>query len=131
MRFLRILGLGLIDARFFGQITAVEAVRDGFARGGNRAVIHLYTVGPHVSDSTVFVEALRHAHRVAGGESELASGFLLQRRRGERRLRIARHRLGFDAVDAEITSLDCKPRSFRIGLGLQVHFVELLAQMAR
>ena len=40
-------------------------------------------VGTHVGDATALVEMLRHHHRLADGEAQLAGGFLLQRRRGE------------------------------------------------
>ena len=99
MRFLRILRLSAVKIRFFRNISAVEPVRDGLARIGNGAAIHLHPVGPHIGDRAVFIELLRHAHGVAGGKAELARSLLLQRGRGERRRGTARDRLGLDLGD--------------------------------
>ena len=112
VRFLRVLGLGLVHPRLVGDVARVVAVGDRVPRGGNRAAVHLHAVGAHVGDRAVLVEALRDAHRVAGGEAELARRFLLQRRGGERRRRVARRGLGLDRLDGEAAVLD-------IGLGLE------------
>jgi hypothetical protein len=67
------------------------------------------TIGTHISNETgglaadidTFIKTLRDTHGVRGA-AELAAGFLLQRRSGERRLRIAPRRLGFDRGDGEV-----------------------------
>ena len=110
MRFLRILGLGLILARLFGQVTAIIAVRDRLARSGNGAAVHLHAVGPHIGDRAILIELLRDPHRVAGRKAQLARGFLLQGRRGEGRRGIAGERLCLDLLDREAPGL-------HIGLG--------------
>ncbi|MCY1172532.1 hypothetical protein D9M73_126680 [compost metagenome] len=106
MRFLRVLGLGLVDARLVGNVARIIAIGDGMARGRDRARIHLHAVGPHVGDRAILIEALRDPHRVVGGEAELARGLLLQRRGGEGRWRVARRGLHFDGLDGEQPAFD-------------------------
>ena len=102
MRFLRVLRLRLVLAGLVGDIARVEAVRDGETRGADRARIHLHTVGTHVGDRAVLVEALRDPHRVIRRETEFPRGLLLERRRRERRRRVAPGGLGLDRLDREI-----------------------------
>ena len=78
VRFLRVLRLGLVNARLFGQISAIKTIRYGLARSRNGAVIHLHTIGPHISYCTVLVETLCNPHGMAGGKTELARSLLLQ-----------------------------------------------------
>ena len=66
-----------------------------------------HRVGTHVGDEAdgafaeihAFIELLRQAHGALRGEAELARGFLLQRRGGERRRRIALALLAVDGAD--------------------------------
>ena len=90
---LRVLGLGFIEARVFGHVGRAVVAGDQVPGAIQRFLGQLNAVGPHVGDQThglaadfhAFVEFLRHAHGVGGGEPELAAGFLLQGRSGERR----------------------------------------------
>src|SRR3546814_1382441 len=67
------------------------------------------------SDLAVLIELLGEAHRMAGGEMQLARGFLLKRGGGEGRLRIARLRLGFDRGDTETACFHICPGGMEIG----------------
>ena len=58
-------------------------------RRGDGLLRQVDRVGPHVGDEAALVQPLGRAHRVAGAEPQLAVGFLLQRRGGERRRRAA------------------------------------------
>ena len=127
MRFLRILRLGLILARLFGQVSAVIAVRDRLARGGNGAAVHLHAVGSHIGDRAILIELLRDPHRVAGRKTELAGGFLLQRRCGEGRRGIAGERLGLDLVDGEAAGLHVRLRGHGVAFPADGQAVDLLA----
>ena len=74
-------------ARAVGQVAGRVAAADELAGLGQRLWCHVDTVRSHVSDEAygfaadinAFIEALRGSHRVAGGEAQLAGGFLLQR----------------------------------------------------
>ena len=69
----------------------------------------VHGVGAHVGDEAdaafaeidAFIELLRQAHGALRGEAELARGFLLQRRGGERRRRIAAALLAVDGDDVQ------------------------------
>ncbi len=70
------------------------------AGGSHRLGGKVDRIGSHVGDVAVLVEALGHPHRVAGRESKLPVGLLLERRGGEgrrgapdARLLLARHHL--------------------------------------
>src|SRR3546814_11635923 len=91
-----------------GHVLLGETVADRLARRRNGFAGHLYAIGPHIGDEAVLIELLGEAHRMAGGEMQLARGFLLKRGGGEGRLRIARLRLGFDRGDTETACLDRK-----------------------
>ena len=114
MRFLRVLGLGLILARRIGNIGVAVVLTDHLARLHDRRIVDLHAVGPHIGNETgglaadvdAFIEALRDPHGMRGRKAHLAAGFLLQRRCRERRLRIAARRLGFDGRDREVGGLD-------------------------
>ncbi len=127
VRFLRVLGLRLVNARLFGQRVAAIAIGHCLAAFRNRAAIHLHAVGTHVGDRARFIERLREPHRVAGGEAQLARGFLLQRRGGERRRGIALERLGLDLLDREIARFDRRLGGHGAGFIAQRELVELLA----
>ena len=131
MRLLRVFRLGLINTRFFWQISAVVTVGNRLASGGNGAVIHLHAIGSHVSNRTVFIKPLCDPHRMAGRKAKFARRFLLQGRGGERRLRIAGDRLRFNAVDTECAGLHRRARGFCLGLGLEIHLVMFFAKIAQ
>ena len=104
MRFLGVLGLGLVLARRLRHIGVAVILADHLAGLGDRGRIDLHAVGTHISnesgglaaDVDAFIEPLRDAHRVRRRKAVFAAGFLLQRRGGEGRLRIAPGRLGID-----------------------------------
>ncbi|MFK4666672.1 hypothetical protein ABIF76_007526 [Bradyrhizobium ottawaense] len=97
VRFLGVLGLGLVLARSVRHIGVAVILTDHLARLGDRLGGDLHAVGTHVSnesgglaaDVDAFIEALGDAHRVRRRKAVFAAGFLLQRRGGEGRLRIA------------------------------------------
>ena len=64
---------------------------------------------------------------MAGGKTELARGFLLQRRGGERRRGIALERLGLDLLDREVGGFDRLLRGGGAALVAERQLVELLA----
>ena len=101
MRFLRVLRFALINARFLGQIAAVEPIRDGFARGGNGAVVHLNAIGSHIGYRAILIQTLRNTHCVAGGKAQFTRRFLLQCRGCKRRLRVAGYWPCFDGFYRE------------------------------
>ena len=97
MRFLRVLRLGLILARRVRHIGVAVVLADHLARLHDRRIVDLHAVGPHIGDEAgglaadidAFIQPLRDPHGMRGRKAELAAGFLLQRRGGEGRLRIA------------------------------------------
>ena len=127
VRFLRILGLGLVMARLFGKVVPAEAVRNRLARIADRTGVHLDAVGTHVCDRALFVEPLGKPHRVAGRIAELARGFLLQGRCRERRGGIAALRLGLDVLDREEAVLDRLLRPHRDAFFAKREAVQLVA----
>ena len=106
--FLRVLGFRRVTARAVGQVVLAIVAADGGTGGGVGFFGHLHAIGTHVGDEAdllaadlhAFVEALGDLHRAAGGEAELAGGFLLQRGGGERRGRVTLDRLRLDRGDA-------------------------------
>ena len=56
MRFLRILGLGLILARLIGDIARIISICDGLPRRTNGRSIHLHAIGTHISDRAIFIK---------------------------------------------------------------------------
>ena len=104
MGFLGVLGLGLVLARRVRHVGVAVILADHLARLGDRGRIDLHAVGTHISnesgglaaDVDAFIEPLRDAHGVRRRKAVFAAGFLLQRRGGEGRLRIAPGRLGID-----------------------------------
>ena len=131
MGLLRVFGFGLVDPRFVGQIAAVKAVRDCFARGRNGAVVHLDAVRTHIGDRTIFIQPLRNPHGVAGRKTKLARGFLLQCRCRKWWLRVARDRLCFNRIDGELTRLNRGACLLCLGLGFQIHLIEFFAEILR
>ena len=122
MRFLGVLGLGGVMARRGGQHvgTGTIVLGDDIAHRTDRLAGNLDPVGPHIGDAAVLIQPLRHAHRVAGGEAQLARRLLLQRRGGERRIGVARRRLGFDRRNREAPGLDRRLGAHRIDLVAEV-----------
>ena len=114
MRFLRVLGLGLVLARRVRHIGVAVILADHLAGLRDRGAVDLHAVGSHIGDEAgglaadidAFIEPLRDPHGVRGRKAELAAGFLLQRRGGEGRLRIAARRLCFDGRNREVRGLD-------------------------
>ena len=135
VRFLCVLGLGLVHARRGRQVIVAVALGDHPADRGNRFRRHLDAVGSHVGDEALrlavdgdaLVELLRGLHGARGGKSELSGGLLLQRRSGEGRVGIALDRLALDAVDDEGGAIEVVADGMRIfGVGDR-KLVELLA----
>ncbi len=127
MRFLRVLGLVLVDPRRGGDIVGAEAALDLGARGRHRLGRHVDAVGPHVGDVAGLVEALGGRHAGLGTHAELAAGLLLQGRGHEGRVGVAARRLGIDGPDREIARGDRLDGQFRRGLVGDVELVEPLA----
>src|SRR5262249_61135811 len=123
VRLVRVLCLALVLARRGRHIVAAVIGADQAAGGGERLLGDVDAVGAHIGneadglavDVDAFIEPLRDAHGVGGREAELAACVLLQRRRGERRRRVALGRLGFDIYPPEVGALPSLPE----GLGLR------------
>ena len=107
VRFLRVLRLRPVHARRVRQRVRAVQPRDDRADLAHGLDCEVHRVGAHVGDETdralaeidAFVEPLRDAHRALRAEAELARGFLLQRRGGERRRRVALALLLLDVRD--------------------------------
>ena len=99
--FLGVLALGGVHARCGGHELGAVQLGCLAACSGNCLLAQCHRVGTHVGDVTVFVEALRHLHGHAGGETQLTCGFLLQGGGGERRCRAALVRLGLNGAYGE------------------------------
>ena len=136
VRFLGVLRLVLVADRALGQVVGVKVFADVIADFGQRVVGQHHGVGTHVGDQAdlaladidPFVELLRGAHGAVGGHAELAHGFLLQGRGGERCSRTARLLFLFHRRHA-----DRLARQGREDTGLRrfvgdVELVELAAQ---
>ena len=114
MRLLRVLDLALVFARRRRQVVGAVARRDMVADRGDRLARHLHAVGPHIGDQAgglaadidAFVELLRQPHGLLRAEAQLARRLLLQRRGGERRMRVALDALLLDRADVEPPGLD-------------------------
>ena len=108
VRFLGVLGLGLVLADERGDEPLRVLARDEAADGADRLRHDGHAVGSHVGDEAdglaadvdAFIEALGDLHRLLGREAELARGVHLQGRGGERRVRVALHALLVDRDDA-------------------------------
>ncbi len=96
--FLRVLDLGLVLPRAAVEGVAIHLL-DRLGRLAQGPVAQRGGVGTVVGDDAVLEQPLGRAHRAVGREPELAIGFLLQRRRGERRRRPLRCRLLLDGSD--------------------------------
>ena len=109
VRFLGVLRLGAVDAHLFGdRLLAVQAL-DGGANLGDRLGSQRHRIGAHVgnkadaafADVDAFVQLLRRAHGALRGKTQLARGFLLQRRSRKWRRRIAAALLAVDGEHLE------------------------------
>jgi len=135
VRFLGVLRLGLVQARLVGDIAAAELGVDHPPAGGDRLGRHLHAIGSHVgdeadrlaADADALVEPLRHAHGVAGAESQLARRLLLQRRGDERRRRIAADLLALDGGDGIAPRLGRSHGAQRRRLVREVELLQLAA----
>ena len=99
--FLCVLALGGVHARCGGHEFCAVQLRCLAACGLDGLIAQRHRVGTHVGDVTVFVQALRHLHGHAGGETQLTCGFLLQGGGRERRCRAALIRLGLNRTYGE------------------------------
>ena len=88
-----------------------EELGDLRAGGGDRRFGERRRVGAHVGDVARFVEALSDAHRRLRGEAELPARLLLERRRAERRGRLAAVRPLVDGTDGERRVGERSPRA--------------------
>ena len=101
MRFLGVLGLGLILADEWRKVGLAVYLFDLAANGADRFGNNLHAVCPHVSDEAngfaikvdALIEALGDLHGLLGGEAELARGIHLQGRGCERRKGVSLDRL--------------------------------------
>src|SRR5699024_7231629 len=112
VRFLRVLRFRLVAARLGGQGLVAITLLDAGAQLAHGFAGQRYRVGAHVGDQAggfavqrnALVQRLRRAHGAAGGKAELARGFLLQRRGGERWRRIAPALSLVDLADGELVT---------------------------
>ena len=96
------------------------------ARGVDGRLRQRRGVGTHVGDVAVLVQPLRDAHGALGGEPQLAAGFLLQRRRHERGVGLARVRLLLHRADGQRLAAQPGGQGARSGLVEDQHLVGLL-----
>ena len=135
VRLLGVLGLGFVDARRIGHVGRAVGGIDLAPAGGDGLAGHLDAVGPHIGDQAdgfaadvdALVKPLGDLHGVLGAEVQLARRFLLQRRRGERRRRVAPDLLAVDRGHGEDRRLDGGDRRRRRGFAAQGHLVQLVA----
>ena len=114
MRFLRVFRLGGIFARRLGHEALAILLADHRAYACDRLRRHIDAVGSHIGDEAgalsadidALIEPLRDPHGVRRRQPELARGFLLQRRRRERRIRVALDGLGFDRAHFELRGVE-------------------------
>ena len=112
MCFLGILGLGLVGGWLARQHTLAKSFRNELPQFINGFLGQIDRVGAHVgnqadglaTDIHAFVELLGNTHGAAGGKTQLARCFLLQRRGGKGRGRIALALFFLDLVDYEFAA---------------------------
>src|SRR5207244_3784162 len=112
VRLLRILRLGLVDARLLRDLLLTVKPRGHFADLLHRFRGERHRVGAHVGDEAdaafaqilTLVQLLRESHGAPGVEAELAGRLLLQRRGGEGRGRIAAALLAIDREHAQLAA---------------------------
>ncbi len=135
VRLLRILRLGLIFARRGGQVALAVVGADQLARRRDGFGRDLDAVGPHIGDEAdrlavdvdALIEPLGDAHGVRGGKAELAARFLLQRRGGEGRGRIAPAGFRLDVRDGEGRAFERLLEGLGFGALADVEPLDLLA----
>ena len=135
VRLLRVFCLGLVLARRRRHVALAVVGADQAAGGGKRLFRDVDAVGAHIGneadglavDLDAFVEPLRDAHGVRGRKAELAACFLLQRRGGEGRRRIALGGLGLDVGHRERGALQCRLERLGLGGGADVEPLDFLA----
>ena len=135
VRLLRVFCLGLVLARRGRHVALAVVGADQAAGGGKRLFRDVDAVGAHICneadglavDLDAFVEPLRDAHGVRGRKAELAACFLLQSGCGERRIRVALKRLGFDGADGEDGGFKGLLERFGFGSRADVQTLEFLA----
>ena len=118
MRFPGVARAGTHDPRLRGQPVRPEALADDLARRGRRALRQRRAVGAHVGDEPrrpaveddALVERLGEAHGPSHPEAEPARGFLLERRGGERRNRVAPDLAALERGDMEHPGTDALHR---------------------
>ena len=138
MRFLRILGLGLVDVRCFRKRLVAITLGDDFAQLDHGVDAEMHGIGTHIGNQAdqalgtkrhTFVQTLGQAHGAAGAETKLARGFLLQGRGDERRRRFAlallAHHFG-DLQCAIAGAHQFRTRSFRRGAIAEGELLDLL-----
>jgi len=102
MCFLGVLHLAGVNPGFGRHVLRTVHLTDLAPSGRNCSLGQRRAVGPHIGDVPALIEPLRGAHRPLGRKPQLASGLLLERRRPERRVRLALVWLTFDAPHREI-----------------------------
>ena len=127
VRFLRVLGLVLVDAWLGRDVVPAVPGGDGIARPGHGFGRHVDTVGPHVGDMSGFIQALRRRHAGLGAHAEFAAGFLLQGRGHEGRAGVAAGRLGLDCRDGQRAAFDGLHGEFGLRRVGQIEAVQFLA----
>ncbi len=135
VRFLRVLDFRYVLPGAFGYVAGPELLPEMGPDRSDRLLRHLHAVGAHVGDQPdrfaidiyALVELLRHPHGGLRPHAQFAGGLLLQRRRGERRRRVAPDALALDRSHGERTGLDSRLGArgqFRV---VEVELIELLA----
>ena len=131
VRFLGVLGLGLVLARRGREVGRAEGVLHMFADRPDRLARHLHAVGPHVGDVPGLIERLRRAHGLLRPHAELARRLHLQRGGHEGRGRVAPRALLLDRGDGVAARFrQCLGAVGRGGVG-QVELLEPAAVQMR
>ncbi|SON60145.1 hypothetical protein MSIMFI_01638 [Mycobacterium simulans] len=131
VRLLSVLHLAGVLARRGGdEFCAVELARLG-ARGIDRRLRQRGRVGTHIGDVAVLVQPLGDAHRPLGGEPQFAAGFLLQRRRHERRIRTPRVGLLLGRRHAQLCAMQGRGQPGRTALVQHDNFRDLAVSTQR
>ena len=124
VRFLRVARFVLVHARRIGHGFRAIQLADHLANFTDGFVGKIDRIGTHVGDETdgalavvdTFIKLLRESHGALRRVAELARRFLLQRRGGEGRRRVAVTLLALDVEHGERAGRHKPPRAFAIGL---------------
>ena len=133
--FLGVLGPALVDFGRLGKIGLAVLGGDEFAALGNGFVRQSNAVGPHVADQShriaadvqPFIKPLGDPHGPRRAEPELARRLLLQRRGGERRLRVAPDLFALDFADRKFEARNPVRRRLGFRFAAEAELGELLA----